>query len=142
VLRRDDAIPALAPQPSLERADALIEHAQAQGAAVHLQVDGTPVPLPRGVDLAGFRVLQELLDTATHAENVSRTQVVLGYGEDEITVAVAMRERAANGPLVSETTLRVLRERVGLYGGTLRAGHLSDGDGYRVSARMPVEADR
>ena len=144
VLRRDDARAELAPQPSLERAEALVEHARAEGAAVHLYVDGTPEPLPRGVDLAGYRLLQELLDTAAHTEQVDRTQVVLGYGEGEVTVAVAMamREPAANGPLVSDTTLSALRERVGLYGGTLRAGRLSEGEGYRVTAKLPVEEAR
>ena len=141
VLRRDDAGPELAPQPSLERAEALIEHARAQGVAVHMHVDGTPEPLPRGVDLAGYRVLQELLDTASHSERVSRTQVVLGYDEREVTVAVAMREDGGGDPLVSEATLSALRERVGLYGGTLRAGRLSEGDGYRVTAKMPIEGD-
>ncbi|HYI35921.1 MAG TPA: histidine kinase [Thermoleophilaceae bacterium] len=141
VLRRDDAQPELAPQPSLERAEALVEHARSEGAAVHLYVDGTPEPLPRGVDLAGYRLLQELLDTAARTEHVDRTQVVLGYGEGEVTVAVAMatRRHAENGPLVSETTLSTLRERVGLYGGTLRAGRLSEGEGFRVTAKMPVE---
>ena len=99
VLRRDDAGPELAPQPSLERAQALVDHAQAQGLAVHMQVEGNPEPLPRGVDLAGYRVLQELLDTATHADEVSGTQVVLGYGEGEVTVAVAMRRAGGGGPL-------------------------------------------
>ena len=142
VLRRDDAVPVLAPQPSLEGAARLIEHARSRGAAIHLHVNGTPAPLPRGVDLAGYRILQELVDTATRAGNVDRTQVVLDYGDDEVTVAVAMREQAANGPLVDETTLSALRERVGLYGGTLRAGRLSEGEGYRVTARMPLEAAR
>ena len=141
VLRRDDAGPELAPQPSLERAQALVDHTQAQGLAVHMQVEGTPGPLPRGVDLAGYRVLQELLDTATHSDRVSGTQVVLEYGEREVTVAVAMRCRDGGDALLSDTTLSALRERVGLYGGTLRADSLREGDGYRVTAKMPVEDD-
>ncbi len=94
VLRRDDAGPELAPQPSLERAQALVDRA-GTGRGGALRGGGNPQPLPRGVDLAGYRVLQELLDTATHSGRVSRTHVVLEYGEREVTVAVAMRAGTA-----------------------------------------------
>jgi signal transduction histidine kinase len=61
VLRRDDEGPALAPQPSLARADALVARVANHGFQAELSVEGDPVPLSPGVDLAGYRVLQEAL---------------------------------------------------------------------------------
>lgn len=139
VLRRDDAGAALAPQPSLEQAESLIESARAEGLPVHLKVDGRPSVLAKGVDLAAYRVLQETLDSAKRAEGTAKAQVLLAYGEREVLVAVAVRNHAAER-LLAEDSLSALRERVRLYGGTLRAGRLKDDHGFRVSARLPLEA--
>ena len=141
VLRRDDAPAQLEPQPSLDQATALVERTRADGLPVHLHVDGEPSPLARGVDLAAYRVLQETLDSARRAEGTQKAQVLLAYGEREVTVAVAVRDDGSGRRLLGEDSLTALRERVGLYGGTLRAGRLKDDHGFRVSARLPLEAD-
>src|SRR5205823_9103950 len=44
VLRRPEEAPALAPQPSLEHLDKLVEHAREAGLPVVLRVEGTPEP--------------------------------------------------------------------------------------------------
>ncbi|HEX5911159.1 MAG TPA: histidine kinase [Thermoleophilaceae bacterium] len=141
VLRRDDAVAELAPQPSLDQALSLVERTRAEGLPVHLHVDGEPSPLARGVDLAAYRVLQETLDSARQAEGSRKAQVLLAYGDREVTVAVAVRDDGRGQRLLGEDSLSALRERVGLYGGTLRAGRLKDDHGFRVSARLPLEAD-
>ena len=140
VLRRDDAGPALAPQPSLEQAQSLIERARADGLPVHLQVDGEPTALATGVDLAAYRVLQETLDSAKRAEGGAKAQVLLSYGDRDVLVEVAVRDDGRGGRLLADDSLSALRERVGLYGGTLRAGRLEDDHGFRISARLPLEA--
>jgi signal transduction histidine kinase len=140
VLRRDDAVADLAPQPSLDKAVSLVERVRAEGLPVHLHVDGEPSQLARGVDLAAYRVLQETLDSARRAESSQKAQVLLAYGDREVTVAVAVRDDGRGERLLAEESLTALRERVGLYGGTLRAGRLKDDDGFRVSAWLPLEA--
>jgi signal transduction histidine kinase len=140
VLRRDDTGAALAPQPSLDQAEALVERTRAAGLPVHMQVAGDPAPLPKGVDLAAYRVLQETLDQAQRSEATERAQVLLTYGDRDVQVAVAVRDDGREERLLTDAGLTALRERVGLYGGTLMAGRLKEDQGFRVTARLPLEA--
>jgi len=136
VLRRDEDGPALAPQPSLSRAEALVQRMGADGVTVVLRVDGDPVDLPAGVDLAAYRVLQEALTSATAADGVSGVDVRIDYGERDVTVLVR-DDRPEEGDGDASPVL-ALRERVGLYGGVLRAGARRSGRGFRVEARLPL----
>jgi len=58
----------LAPQPGLEYLDALIEQTREAGLPVELRIEGEPEPLPPGVDLSAYRIVQEALtNTLKHA---------------------------------------------------------------------------
>ena len=138
VLRRDDELPALAPQPSLGRAEELVADAREDGMEVALGVEGTPHPLSRGVDLAAHRVLQEALEAAAAEPALTRADVSLGYGQDQVTVAVSLHTSAESRPLDSDQ-IAALRDRVTLYGGSLRAGRLPDSPGFRMTAWLPLE---
>ena len=118
VLRRDEDGPALAPQPTLARADALVARIRNEGLDADLTVQGQPTPLSPGVDLAGYRVLQEALASARGADGVSHADVAIVYGEDDVTLTVRDDRESRDGP--DAAALRALRERVGLYGGALR----------------------
>src|SRR5215210_6545648 len=61
VLRRPEEAPALAPQPSLEHLDRLVEQAREAGLPVDVQIEGDAKELPTGVDLTAYRVVQEAL---------------------------------------------------------------------------------
>lgn len=139
VLRRDDDGPALAPQPTLARADALLAQTKAQGLDAAIDVQGSPVTLPAGVDLAGFRVLQEALAAATRAAGVSHAEVSIVYGADNLLVKVRDDREGSDG--FDPDVLRGLRERVSLYGGALRAAR-QDAGGFEVEARLPIGGPR
>jgi signal transduction histidine kinase len=136
VLRRDDDGPALAPQPTLARADALVAGIRGEGLDAHLTVQGQPTPLSPGVDLAGYRVLQEALASARGADGVSRADVAIVYSDGDVTLTVRDDRESRHGP--DAAALRALRERVGLYGGALRVVPRADEGGFEMEARLPI----
>lgn len=136
VLRSGDAAPDLAPQPGLGQLDRLLQQVRSAGLLVDLRVSGEPTPLPPGVDLAAYRIVQEgLTNTLRHA-HAHRACVHLSYGDACLDVVV---EDDGRGPRVGSGGhgLVGLRERVALYGGRLEAGPGRAG-GYRLAASLVV----
>jgi signal transduction histidine kinase len=138
VLRREGDSPELAPQPTLSRAHTLVERARDGGLEVAMRVDGRPRTLPAGVDLAAYRVVQEALAAAADGGAAS-ADVTVRYGERDVEVEVA--DDRAGGTALDGAALLAMRERIGLYGGVLRAGRRHDGAGVRVAARLPSAED-
>jgi signal transduction histidine kinase len=139
---RTDAEPAaeLSPQPGLAGIEALVEQVREAGLPVALRVDGTPGPLDHGVALAIYRIVQEALTNALkHAGNAT-AHVRLSFGVYWLIVEVFDTGR---GPVPGSDQavghgLVGMRERVALYGGTLRTGP-RPGGGFRVYAKIPME---
>ena len=129
----------LAPQPGLDRLEALAGRMRGAGVPVELTVSGTPRPLSPGVELAAYRVVQEALtNTVKHASGAD-ARVQVSYGEDELHVEVTdTGGRPGSGAATGNGRgLIGLRERLSVYGGTLRTGPRPLG-GYRVQARIPL----
>ncbi|WP_442802452.1 histidine kinase [Streptomyces sp. CMB-StM0423] len=131
----------LAPQPGLGQLAALAGRVRDTGVPVELSVTGTPeAPLPAGVDLAAYRVVQEALTNAVkHAAGAS-VAVCVAHAPGELRVEVTdtggpPAARAAAG---SGRGLIGLRERLAVYGGTLHAAPRPRG-GYRVRALIPLQ---
>jgi signal transduction histidine kinase len=133
VLRKEDEELALAPQPSLAHVDALVKRWQASGLPVELEVTGAVRALPAGVDLTAFRLVQEALGGARDAGRAGRATVRIAYGAEDVRVDVA-DDGAPHG-----RRLLGMRERVAVYGGELATAP-TDGGGWQVAARLPVEA--
>ena len=128
-----------APRPGLAGVAALAERTRAAGLQVELDVD-EPAPLPAGLDLAAYRIVQEALANASKHAQAGRARVRIRYEPRALELEVAddgrgpaptSRSRGAGHGLVG------MRERVGLYGGTLRAGPGPAG-GFVVRARLPL----
>ena len=136
VLRRDDAARELAPQPSLSHVQLLVARARAAGLQVELRIDGDARPLPAGVDLAAYRVVQEALTDALGAAGAKRARVAVSYGERDVRLEV-VDDGTAAGRNGDSGELIAMRERVGLYGGDLETGP-GEGVEYVVRARLPL----
>ena len=137
VLRRPEEGPALAPQPSLEHVGRLVEQAREAGLSVELRVEGDPQPLPAGVDLTAYRLVQEGLTNALKHARAERAQVVVRYGDGDLEVTVSDDGWGAGSGDGGGHGLVGMRERVAVFGGELEAGPRAEG-GYRLRAKLPV----
>jgi signal transduction histidine kinase len=136
----------LAPVPGLADLDALLAEVAKAGLGVRLRVEGTPAPLPAGVDLSAYRIVQEALTNVVKHAGPARAQVTIGYRDQEVTVEVTDDGRGVTVP-TGDGRARVghgpigMRERVQVFGGDLETGPRSGG-GFRVAARLPFAADQ
>jgi signal transduction histidine kinase len=144
VLRGADAGGERAPQPGMDHVEGLVAAVRGAGLAVDLHVSDGQRPLPAGLELSAYRILQEALsNTLRHAPG-ARATVEVGYEPDRLRLRVhndppLAGERAPPGP--PGHGIVGMRERAAMLGGTLAAGPTSDG-GYLVEAVLPLEADQ
>jgi signal transduction histidine kinase len=125
-----------APQPSLERIPELVGEAGASGLAVDVQVNGTPVDLPLGVELTAYRLVQEALTNTRRHADAAHACVRLAYAPGELRVEVTDDGRGPDGGRPGHGLIG-MRERTALYGGRLETGP-APGGGFRVAAVLPI----
>src|SRR5215213_4489755 len=147
VLRQDSEPQAsLTPVPGLADLDSLLAEVAKVGLAVRLRVEGTPSPLPPGVDLSAYRIVQEALTNVVKHAGPARAQVTIGYGDREVTVEIVDNGRGMAAPTDNGRAelghgLIGMRERVQMFDGELQAGP-RPGGGFRVAARLPLATGR
>ncbi len=142
VLRQVDEDAPRSPAPSLVRLDELTTRASAAGMSVRTEVDGRPRPLPTGVDLAAYRIVQEALTNVTRHAGPATALVRVIYGADDLTVEVDDDGGAPTTPPPSGGNgIPGMRERATALGGDLEAGP-RPGGGFRVRARLPLGGSR
>ena len=78
----------LVPQPGLDGLDSLLDEVGRAGLPVELHVDGKPFPLPRGIDLSAYRIVQEGLTNALKHAHASDADVTVRYRPDELEIEV------------------------------------------------------
>jgi signal transduction histidine kinase len=137
VLRRPEEAPVLAPQPSLEHLDKLVEQVREAGLPVELRVEGDPLPLPAGLDLTAYRLVQEGLTNALKHARAQHAEVLVHYSDGHIELTVSDDGRGAGDGDGGGHGLVGMRERMTVYGGELEAWPRPEG-GYRLRARLPV----
>ena len=139
MLRRKGASEDLEPQPSIDQIDLLVEQVARAGLQVKLEVEGEPGPLPAGVDLCAYRVVQEGLTNALKHAGPAQTEVLLRYAPQSFEVEIRDDGRGSSD-LSGEGAghgLIGMRERVTLYGGELKAGPRESG-GFEIHAHLPL----
>jgi signal transduction histidine kinase len=138
VLREDvDGKAERDPQPGLARLNELVDTARAAGTEVRLTVQGQVAPLPPGVDLCAYRILQEALtNTRRHAPGAP-VDVELDYGADTLRLRVRDHGPGPADGAGEGLGLLGMRERAIMVGGTLTAGP-AGGGGFVVDAELPV----
>jgi signal transduction histidine kinase len=137
MLRRDGGELGLAPQPGLDNVDALVEQARRGGLQVELRREGGRRPLPLGVDLSAYRIVQEALTNTRKHAGPARATVTIRYAADALELEIADDGAGARNGAGGGHGLVGMRERVALYGGELEAGPTATG-GFRVHAHLPI----
>jgi signal transduction histidine kinase len=137
VLRHAEEAPALAPQPSLEQLEKLVQHTRDRGLPVELRIEGEPIALPTGIDLTAYRLVQEGLTNAIKHARAQRAEVLVRYEDGEVELTVSDDGRGGGDGDSGGHGLVGMRERVTVYGGKLEAGPRPEG-GYRLRATLPI----
>jgi signal transduction histidine kinase len=150
VLRSDR--PDVAPQPGLDDLPSLLESARSGGVKVTGGVSGTPRPLPQGVDLSAYRIVQEALSNAMRHAPGAAVQVHLHYGEAALVIEVR-NDSCAPGIQArweqpgesgrsdgSGHGIIGMRERASMLGGHLEARPAPNGE-FLVTAALPIGSD-
>ena len=144
---REDEVEARQPLPRLDRLPALVDEARIGGPTVDLVVEGSPVDLPAGVELAAYRLIEEALTNVRKHAPTARVRVRLCYEPDRLgievsddggsTGAAAAAARHAADP---GHGLIGMRERVQVYGGRMQTRTMPGG-GFRVEATLPLSGE-
>ncbi|CAM5699975.1 histidine kinase OS=Streptomyces alboniger OX=132473 GN=CP975_19740 PE=4 SV=1 [Streptomyces alboniger] len=139
----------LAPQPGLDRLGALVDRISFAGLPVDVRISGDPRPLPQGIGVTAYRIVQEALTNALRHGDGGKAEVTVRYADHALRVEVLNTGPSVLTGTASARTdprpthgagrgLIGLRERVAVYGGDLDARRRLGG-GYRVRARIPLD---
>lgn len=134
------------PQPDVEQIEVLVETVRNAGLTVDFKIEGTARPLPSGVELTAYRIVQEALtNTRKHGGPDAGASVRLVYFDDGLGLLVEDDGRGAAHEMYEDGGadgrghgLIGMRERIGMVGGTLDAGP-RPGGGFRISALLPLK---
>jgi signal transduction histidine kinase len=146
VLRQPDADldaparPTTEPQPDLSDLDALARRA-AGGLDIVVHRVGEVRPLPAGVELCAYRLVQESITNSSKHSDARHVEVTLTYGDSDLAIEVVDDGRALSHARVGGGGhgLVGMGERVALLDGELSTGSRPGSRGYQVLARLPLQ---
>lgn len=143
VLRDGEDDTSLEPQPGISDIQELGRHAESAGVDVTVTITGESRPLPPGLELTSYRVVQEALtNVMRHAGRPVHAEAHIAFGHDAVEITVVDNGLGAAAPADSAGTghgLRGMRERVEIYNGSFTAG-ARPGGGYQVHVSLPLPA--
>jgi signal transduction histidine kinase len=133
----------LSPTPGVEQLEDLLAAVRSAGLSVQLVVSGKPPPMPPGLQLAVYRLVQEsLTNVLKHSPTATRATVTLTYLPSAIQIQVdndgAVGAARDASPEHRGQGLTGMQERAAVFDGTVKAGPLSGG-GWRVLGRLSLD---
>jgi signal transduction histidine kinase len=147
VLRKVEESEETSPAPGLDQLTALIDATSQAGIRTSLLIDGVrPASLPKGLELAAYRIVQEsLTNVLRHAGPGAGASVTVSFQHGVLALEVVDDGNAA---LVSAGSVQGsgigtgagiggMRERAATFGGTVTAGPREEG-GWRVTASLQI----
>jgi signal transduction histidine kinase len=129
------------PAPGLSDVPRLLHAMEAAGLAVSVNVQGQVRPLPAGIDLSAYRVVQEALTNCLKHAGGAPAEVVLRYCGDAVDIEVRDAGSSVADPGRPGYGLLGMRERVAVFDGTVDAGPEAGG-GFSVHVHLPTTTPR
>ncbi len=137
VLKEEDTAGPRGPQPTVAALPDLIAQVERTGLPVELRVEGDSRPLPPDAEVAAYRIVQEALTNTLKHAAATLAVVRLRWTPEALTITVGDDGRASPVPGGGNGLIGI-RERAAAFGGTAETGPRPGGDGYEVTARLPV----
>jgi len=142
VMRQAEDDTERAPTPTLERLDELRRRMGETGVDVRLVIEGERPSLPKVVDTAGYRIVQESLTNVLRHSGAREADVTVTYTPEEVRLTVT---NPVTAPPVAERDgglgIPGMRQRALSLGGTFSAGPTGDGR-FEVRASLPIGGSR
>lgn len=129
-------------QPGLANIDELLDTVTAAGLRVRLTTEGVPPVLPGSLDLAVYRVVQEMLTNALRHGDGSTAEVDLRYDDSTLTATCVNPVRCTEPRAWAAAAHRGLdgiRSRAAMFNGSAAYGPTPDGTVWRTTAAFPLD---
>ena len=117
----------------------VVDAARATGLDVTVDLDVDPDRLPRAVDAAAFRIVQESVTNVLRHSGASAANVSAQVHGDELILRIHDDGHGGSADTAAGAGIRGMTERAGLLGGRLGAGP-SD-EGFTVTAHLPIDVE-
>ncbi len=141
VLREDaDGEAERSPQPGLDQLSELVDTARDAGSNIRLIMQGKAVPLPAGIDLAAYRIVQEALTNARRHAPASDVDVEVTYGEGVLRLRVRDHGPGPAEDMMVGHGIVGMRDRATIAGGTFACG-AAEGGGFAVDVELPTDGE-
>ena len=129
----------LAPQPGLDRLDRLLEEIGRSGLPVRLRITGSRFPLPGGLNISAYRIVQEGLTNVLKHAAADEATISLGYTPDQLSIEIQDNGRgiAPGSDHHPGHGLIGIRERVRLYDGDMTT-NTPEGGGFLLRVCLPL----
>ena len=126
-------------QPGLDNIDELFDGVRAAGLRAELVTTGSPRELPESLDIALYRIAQEMLTNALRHGDGTTVAVSLDYGESSLVLSASNPMPATARPSDGQHRgLAGIANRAVLFRGVAGSGPEPDGRTWRTAVVFPL----
>jgi signal transduction histidine kinase len=137
-------------QPGLDNIEELLDGVRRAGLPTRMSTNGVARPLPGSLDIALYRITQELLTNALRHGDGSAVEIGLHYEAASVSVvarngmspAVPGQVHPDDGHGRAGRGLAGIRKRAALFDGTVAYGPEPGADRWATTVTFPLEAER
>jgi signal transduction histidine kinase len=141
--------PAADSQPGLDQIEELLDGVRRTGLSSRLSTHGVVRPLPESLEIALYRITQEMLTNAARHGDGTPVEIALHYDESTVSLAArngvradagAERDEVRDGP--TPRGLSGIRKRASVFGGTVSYGPDAEARRWETMATFPLNENR